>query len=197
MPAREGMMPIPSDLENKLRAAAAVAEQELVDAGKMRQADAEAELAAARKERDERRSARPAARAIWAWVSGPEARRLRQLSKAAALPDLDLTGTVWANGEPSPGLHTGCWSIALCARKVALRSEHRFHPMGGRQLEFRSATEIAKVLPSAVVFRLARDLESGAVWDRLRRDVTNVGALVRRWRDEEELRLVSELEREL
>ena len=46
MPAREGMMPIPSDLENKLRAAAAVAEQELVDAGKMRQADAEAELAA-------------------------------------------------------------------------------------------------------------------------------------------------------
>jgi hypothetical protein len=187
-------MPIPHDLEERFKAVAVLAEREREEAEKRRRAEADAARLAARLEHEERRKVRPAARAIWAWVVGPEASRLRELAEAAALPDLALGPPLWPNGEAAPELCAGCWEVSLWTRGVALRFFHLMHYMGGPRGELRSAAEIAKVLPPAVILQLEADLRTGRVWDTLRRDVGNVGALVRRWQDDEELRTVTALE---
>lgn len=193
-PAREGTMPIPSDVEGKLDAAAALAKRERADAEERGKAEKETDRARVKNEGEDRQRAQPAARAIWAWVVGPEASRLRELATTAALPDLDLSPALLPSGEAAITTAPGWWRVALAADEIALRFLRVPNCFGGHRGELRSADEIAEVLPPAVVLRLEADLTSGAVWDFLRGDLGNVGALLRRWQDDEELRLVTALE---
>jgi len=115
----------------------------------------------------------PAAEAIMAWLASGEASQLRSLAARADLRELDLVPPLWgSNGTTAAALYSGCWSISLaCTGKTALRATHRFHPMGGRQLELVSAAAIVKTLPAGVLRRLHHDLCTGTVYQHLRRDL--------------------------
>ncbi len=107
---------------------------------------------------------------IFAWLLEAEKTGVRT-KLGLGLPGMKHL-TVWGPispwGEPTEGYSGSYWVRLPLAGELGLILGHRLHACAGKETTLASVEAIADTMPTGICVHVAREIASGAVWERLR-----------------------------
>jgi hypothetical protein len=162
-------MPISDSLSKALKAAGRRARAErLAEEAREREEDREVARRRAAVPPEERARV---ARAVWAWLEGPEAAALKDEVDKAGLPRLRLLGPVWAeSARDADGMRSGTLVFSLVPTETGLHLNYRMGPAWGARDQIRDLELVERYVPYAPLRRLLGLIESGELWEHLERE---------------------------
>jgi len=116
------------------------------------------------------------ARAVWAWLEGPEAEELRKLLGRHGLKSTPLLGPVFcAGGRDAAVPSSGCQELELLAGP-GIRLVSRILPGFGSVEVILRAETLAERLAPGPLRRLAKEVRAGLLGPRVRREIDGGGS---------------------